>query len=166
MESLNRDRLILTGVFQQADTLYYPGDSAAMRMSVRQLRVHAHMMRRVSVSADSTPAIPLINGVMRDGPNDVLVWRGTAVAASYTIERSTLGAGGPWTIICDKCATDTSTPWPDTTTPEGAVWYRVIAYNLSGVASRPSSPYQAGSAEGIAVDNLDDYSKPTITAAI
>ena len=139
-------------------TLHYPGDSDAMRTSVRQLRTHAYKMRRVSVSADSTPGIPLINGVMRNGPNDVLVWRGTAVAASYTIERSTLGAGGPWTVICDKCATDTSTPWTDTTTPEGAVWYRVIAYNLAGVAGRPSSPYQAGSG-GMIVDNLDDWSK-------
>ena len=124
-------------------TLHYPGDTAPMRKSVQQLRTHAYKMRHLSVPADSTPGIPLINEVIRDGQNDVLMWRGTTVAASYTIERSTTSADGPWTIICDKCATDTSTPWTDTTTPEGAVWYRVIAYNLAGVAGRPSSPYQA-----------------------
>src|SRR5947208_8152972 len=111
-------------------TLHYPGDSAAMRTSVRQLRTHAYKMRGMSVPADSTPGVPVINEVMRSSPNDVLVWRGTAVAASYSIERSTSGPSGPWMIICDKCATDTSTPWTDTTTPPGAVWYRVMAYNL------------------------------------
>ncbi len=126
-------------------TLHYPGDTASMRKRVQQLRTHAHKIRHLSVPADSTPGIPLINEVIRDGQNDVLMWKGTAVAASYTIERSTSGANGPWIVICDKCATDTNTPWTDTTTPEGAVWYRVIAYNLAGVAGRPSSPYQAAS---------------------
>ena len=124
-------------------TLHYPGDSTAMRKSVQQLRTHAYKMGGLSVPADSIPGVPLIDLVRREGLNDLLAWRGTAVAASYTIERSTSGANGPWIVICDKCATDTSTPWTDTMTPEGAVWYRVIAYNLAGVAGRPSSPYQA-----------------------
>ena len=34
----------------------------------------------------------------------------------------------------------------------------MIAYNLSGGAGSPSSPYQAGSG-GIVIDNLDDWSK-------
>src|SRR5207302_5252909 len=33
-------------------TLHYPGDSAAMRTSVRQLRTHAYKMRGMSVPAD------------------------------------------------------------------------------------------------------------------
>ncbi len=138
--------------------LHYPGDSPAMRRSVQQLRVHAYRMRHVPTPADSTPGVPSINVVIRGDPNDVLVWRGTALAASYTIERSTSGASGPWTVICDKCATDMSTPWTDTATPAGALWYRVIAYNVAGVAGRPSSPYQAGSG-GIIIDNLNDLSK-------
>lgn len=128
---------------EPAYTLHYPGDTAAMRMSVQQLRTHAYKMRQASVPADSTPGIPLINAIVMSDSNNVLVWRGTAVAASYTIERSTISASGPWTVICDKCATDTDTPWKDGTTPPGAVWYRVIAYNLSGVAGKPSSAYQA-----------------------
>lgn len=136
-------------------TLHYPGDSAAMRRSVQQLRLHAYKMGDVPVPVNSVPGVPLLEVVKRDGANDVLVWRGTAVAASYTIERSTVGANGPWTVICDQCVTDTSTPWVDATTPTGALWYRVTAYNIAGVAGRPSSPYQAGSASMI-VDNLDD----------
>ena len=76
---------------------------------------------------------------------NVLEWRGTAVAASYTIERSTAGANGPWTVICNQCATDTSTPWTDKAPPAGNVWYRVTAYNLSGVAGSPSSSYELAS---------------------
>lgn len=140
-------------------TLHYPGDSASMRMSVRQLRTHAYKMRRESVPADSTPGVPLIDVIIRDGSNNVLLWRGTAVAASYSIERSTSGPNGSWTVICDKCATDTSMPWIDTTAPAGDLWYRVTAYNLSGVAGSPSNPYQARTAGGITIDNLNDWSK-------
>src|SRR6266487_2391324 len=139
-------------------TLHYPGDSTAMRISAQQLRRHAYKMRNLSVPDESPPGAPLIAVVIRDGPDDVLVWRGAALAASYTVERSTSGANGPWRVICDKCATDRSTPWKDTTTPAGTLWYRVVAYNLSGVAGRPSSPYQAGSGHMV-VDDLNNWGK-------
>jgi len=139
-------------------TLHYPGDSDAMRFSAQQLRRHAYKMRNLCVPDESAPGVPLITVVIRDGPDDVLVWKGAALAASYTIERSTAGADGPWRVICNKCATDTGTPWKDTTTPAGTLWYRVIAFNLSGVAGRPSSPYQAGSGRMI-VDDLNNWGK-------
>lgn len=142
----------------KAYTLYYPGDSPAMRESVQLLRTHAYALRNEAVPPASIPGSPSMNVVVRGGPHDVLVWRGTALAASYTIERSTSGDQGPWTVICDKCATDMSTPWTDTTTPIGALWYRVTANNLAGAAGPPSSPYQAGTPDGIIVDNLDDLS--------
>ena len=115
-------------------TLHYPGDSAAMRASVQLLRSHAYRMRQLSVPAESIPGVPLIVLALRNTPYNVLEWRGTAMAASYTIERFYAQGTGPWTVICDKCATDNSTPWEDTTSPAGTVWYRVTAYNLSGVA--------------------------------
>jgi len=139
-------------------TLHYPADSVATITSVNQLRTHAFKMRGIPLPTFNTPGVPLIDVVIRNAASDVLVWRGTALAASYSIERSTSGASGPWTVICDRCATDNSTPWVDTTAPAGALWYRVTAYNLSGVAGSPSSPYQAGSG-GIVIDNLDDWSK-------
>jgi mannan endo-1,4-beta-mannosidase len=125
-------------------TVHYPGDSLALRSSVQQLRTHAYKLSGTAIPADSVPGVPLIDAITKNGANNVLEWRGTAVAASYSIERSTAGANGPWAVICDKCATDTSTPWLDTTTPAGILWYRVTAYNLSGIAGSPSSPYQEG----------------------
>ncbi|HYU72354.1 MAG TPA: cellulase family glycosylhydrolase [Ktedonobacteraceae bacterium] len=139
-------------------TFHYPGDSAAMRADAGLLRIHAYTMRGEPAPADSPPGVPQIGVVIRGGPHDVIIWRGAALATNYTIERSTSSASGPWAVICDKCATDMSTPWTDTTTPRGALWYRVIAHNVLGVAGNPSSPYQAGSGSMI-VDNLDDWSK-------
>ena len=123
---------------------HYPGDTPAMRTSTQQLRTHAYYMQGLSMPAHSIPGSPLIDTVIRKGQNNVLVWRGTAIAASYSIERSTVSANGPWTIICNQCATDNDTPWVDTTLASGSLWYRVTAYNLSGVAGSPSSPYHAG----------------------
>jgi mannan endo-1,4-beta-mannosidase len=125
-------------------TLHYPGDTPAMRAAVQELRTHAYRMRQVPIPAYSLPSTPLLDSVTRDGTHNVLIWRGTAMAATYTVERSTTGADGPWQVICNKCVTDTSTPWTDETVPTGTVWYRVIAYNLSGVAGQPSNVYQAG----------------------
>jgi hypothetical protein len=138
--------------------LHYPGDSTAMRASTRQLRIHAYKMRGLSVPPDSTPGVPLLEVVIREGTENVLVWRGTAIAASYTVERATVSANGPWTITCDQCATDNNTPWIDPTPAAGPLWYRVIAYNLSGVAGNPSNSYQAGSGS-ILVDNLNNWNK-------
>ncbi|GAC1398999.1 MAG: hypothetical protein NVS4B12_05030 [Ktedonobacteraceae bacterium] len=139
-------------------TLHYPGDSAAMRMSVHELRMHAYNMSGMPVPAERRPGPPLIDVVIRGEHDNVLLWRGTAGAASYTIERSATGADGPWAVICDRCATDMSTPWTDTAAPRGVLWYRVTGYNVSGVAGTPSVPYQASSAQMI-FDDLNDWSK-------
>jgi Glycosyl hydrolases family 2, TIM barrel domain len=139
--------------------VHYPGDSAAMRKSVQQLRTHAYKMRHMPVPVESIPGAPLLNVVIRrDIHDNMLVWKGVTLAANYTIERSTSSENGPWTTICDKCATDMNTPWIDTTAPTGFLWYRVTAYNLAGVAGKPSAPYQASSAS-IIVDSLNDWSK-------
>ena len=129
-----------------------------MRVSVLRLRTHAYTMRGMRVPANSLPASPLLQVVIRGGSQNVLIWRGATLAASYTIERSTSGANGTWMVICNKCATDTSTPWTDTTAPAGAAWYKVTAYNVSGMAGMSSIPYQASSGSMI-VDNLNDWSK-------
>ncbi len=124
-------------------TLHYPGDTPAMSASVQQLRTHAYHMRQIPAPAVGVPDVPLLHTVLKNGANNALIWRGTALAASYSIERSTVGANGPWNVICDKCVTDLSPPWVDETTPAGTVWYRITAYNVSGVAGQPSTPYQA-----------------------
>ena len=142
--------------------LHYPGDSAAMRMSTQLLRAYAYKMRGLSVPAASLPSAPMITMGLRDGQKVILTWRGTAGAASYTIERSAVSANGPWTVICNKCATDNITPWVDTASPTGPLWYRVRAYNLSGVAGNPSTAYQVApdrESMNTMIDNLSDWSK-------
>jgi hypothetical protein len=138
-------------------TLHYPGDTSAMRSSVRLLRSYAYKMSNQSVPPDSVSGAPLLETVIRNGITNTLVWQGTTVAASYTIERSANGPNGPWSVICNQCATDNNTPWVDTLVPPGPLWYRVIAYNMSGVAGPPSPPFQAG-ATNIMIDNLNDWS--------
>ena len=66
-------------------------------------------------------------------------WRGSAGAASYTVERS-LAANGPWAAVCRRCATDADDGFADPSARPAAAWYRVTAYNLDGRASRPSRP--------------------------
>jgi hypothetical protein len=112
-------------------TLHYPGDTADMRWRVGLLRTHAYAMRGLPVPSTLNPGIPTITAVH----DDQISWRGAFGAAKYTVERSTQGANGPWTVICDRCATDLSTPWVDAGKPAGPVWYRVKAYSVSEVAS-------------------------------
>ncbi len=118
-------------------TLHYPGDTPDMRDRVNLLRQHAFAMQNTSapaVTVQGTPVITSVSGYK-------IGWRGAAGAANYTIERSTAGANGPWTIICNRCATDNSTPWIDTSQPQGNVWYRVRAYAQVGNPGNYSSVY-------------------------
>ena len=48
-------------------------------------------------------------------------WRGSAGAASYTVQRA-LRARGPWVSVCARCVTDRSNGYP---TPK-AGWYELI----------------------------------------
>ena len=100
------------------------------------LRRHAFAMAGEAVPPHAIPAAPVIT-VKGLG---VLAWRGSAGAVSYSIERQDK-PGTAWVTVCDKCATDESTPWVDPK-PAGMlpVRYRVIAYNADGKASAPSEP--------------------------
>ncbi len=137
--------------------LHYPGDALAMQASVQLLRSHAYKMRGLALPPDSIPGTPLLETVIRNGTSNVLIWRGTPATANYTVERSIIGADGPWSVLCNRCATDNNTPWVDTQIPKASLWYRVIAYNASGMAGPPSSAFQAGST-GFRIDNLNDWS--------
>jgi hypothetical protein len=119
-------------------TLHYPGDTSAMREAVQLLRGHAYKMRNMAAPAVGTPGAPLISGVQ----GKAITWRGTALGDTYLVERSTAGSSGPWTVVCDRCATDNTTPWTDATQPAGSLWYRVRAYNLAGIAGPYSNVYQ------------------------
>ena len=111
-------------------TLHYPGDTPDMRRRLQELRAHAYAMRGMPI-----PAVHITDSPFITGSTPGLEWRGVAGADTYTIERSTSGPGGPWAIICDRCATDNSMPWIDKERPRQTVWYRVQAFSSSGVAS-------------------------------
>lgn len=126
-------------------TIYYPGTTTDMRTKAQQLRNHAYAMRGITVPAAGVPDAPLITGHQASGGKVQLKWRGAAAADKYTVERATAGASGPWTVICNQCATDNDTPWTDSTSVSGtAYWYRVKAHNLSGVAGSYSPVYATG----------------------
>ncbi|MBA2678729.1 MAG: hypothetical protein H0U76_10105 [Ktedonobacteraceae bacterium] len=139
-------------------TLHYPGDSPTMISRVQELRTHAYKMSDKKVPAESAPGKPALGVIFKDNQENILVWQGTALAATYTVERSTSSADGPWTTICSRCATDLSVPWVDTTTPAGAAWYRVTAFNRAGVPGKPSDSYETGAPHTV-IDNLADWNK-------
>lgn len=122
--------------------LYYGGintminTSDDMRARAQELRSHAYAMAGTPVPAHQVPPAPVITtkGLGFIG------WRGSAGAVSYSVQRQA-GESDPWEMICDKCATDADSPWPDPK-PAGlfGVKYRVIAYNADGIPSAPSAP--------------------------
>ena len=119
-------------------TLHYPGDTPDMQSRIKLLRTHAYAMRGLSVPKDASPGTPYITSV--DG--DAIAWRGAFGAATYTVERSTQGADGPWTAICDRCATDFDTPWTDDSQPTGdTIAYRVRAYSVADTPGAYSNTF-------------------------
>jgi hypothetical protein len=121
--------------------LYYGGINTMintrddMRARAQQLRTHAYAMAGVPLPPHQIPPAPVITtkGLGFIG------WRGSAGAVSYTVQRQ-VGESGVWETICDKCANDANSPWPDPK-PAGlfGAKYRVIAYNADGVPSQPSA---------------------------
>ncbi len=120
-------------------TLHYPGDTPTVAMQAQLLRHHAYAMSGRPAPPAARPTAPLITGVARPGYYNVLTWRGAVGAATYSVEASTVGPGGPWQTICRRCATDTMTPWGDPTARRNPTWYRVTPYNPAG-ALGPASP--------------------------
>lgn len=126
-------------------TIYYPGTTTDMRAKAQQLRNHAYAMRGIAVPAAGIPGEPVITGHQASGGKVQLKWRGTAAADKYTVERATAGASGPWTVVCNQCATDNDTPWTDSASVSGtSYWYRVKAHNTAGVAGAYSAVYATG----------------------
>lgn len=121
-------------------TLHYPGDTPDMRQRVAMLRAHAFAMQGRPVPTTMQPGTPLITSVQ----NNKITWRGAYGADTYSIERSTTGTRGPWTVICDRCATDLTTPWQDATPSPGNAIYRVRGFSLYGVPG----PYSASASKG------------------
>jgi len=122
------------GFVQHSDTftVHYPGDNAKMISDVRELRHHAFKMRGIQTPKHKLPSTPLITSIK----GKQIAWRGASVAVNYSVERSN-NSSGPWTVICNQCATDNQTPWVDNSQPSGSSWYRVRGFNADG----ESGPY-------------------------
>ena len=120
---------------------YYTGiptlSNTAADMAARGqiLRAHAYDMRSMPVPPHSIPPAPTNTQIA----NGRLYWQGSAGAVNYSIQRSTED-GGNWTTVCDRCVTDQSNGWA--VAPNAG--YRVIPYNLDGVAGPASRPVGSG----------------------
>eukprot|EP00040_Diaphanoeca_grandis_P018934 m.99684 g.99684 ORF g.99684 m.99684 type:complete len:569 (+) comp27179_c0_seq3:112-1818(+) len=117
-------------------TLHWPGDTPNMKNAAQQLRAHAYKIRGLPIPPFSTPSTsPVITSVS----GALLAWRGVAVANNYTIQRGTTSTG-PWSVICDECASDLDTPWTDPTRSTADVYYRVKGIGLNGESGPWSLP--------------------------
>jgi hypothetical protein len=116
--------------------LYYPGlrtlvsSAADMAARAQVIRRHNYAMAGKTVPPHLTPPAPAITSAAAGR----LLWQGSAGAARYSVQRAPTKRG-PWTTVCDRCATDSSGGFRLT----GDGWYRVIALNLDGRPSPPSA---------------------------
>lgn len=117
-------------------TLHYPGDDAAMAAHAAAIRAFDYAMagyhRTPPVPA---PGRPLITHLTRSGGTVTVAWRGATTAGAYTI-RSAAHPHGPWTTVCDRCATDVTGSWTGTAAPG---WYQVVPYTTGGTRGPASS---------------------------
>ena len=127
--------------------LYFPGiktadmDAEAMQERGRALRRFAYSVADLGLApAYLLPPKPEVIGAAHGH----ILWRGSAGAASYTIERSLdPSAPGAWEVVCDACATDLSGGWQDPKPPGEPAWYRIMPLNINGHKALPSDPIQA-----------------------
>ncbi|MFF0492564.1 hypothetical protein ACFYTQ_26340 [Nocardia sp. NPDC004068] len=119
--------------------LYYTGrttashDAADMAARAQLLRAHAFAMAGYPAPPPHRPVpAPAISSVT----DRTVLFEGAAGAPDYTVQRLTEDS---WTTICEHCATDAAEGWTDTDA-QAPRCYRVLGYNLDGVAGPPSAP--------------------------
>lgn len=117
-------------------TLYYPGNTPDMRKRVQMLRDHAYAMQGIPITMKVPVGMPFITSTREH----TVSWRGAFGADTYSIERSIEGKDGPWMVVCDRCVTDFSGRWVDSTQLDQGAWYRMRGYSVFGVPG----PYSNG----------------------
>jgi hypothetical protein len=137
--------------------LYYTGiqtmvsTAAEMAARAQLLRAHAYAMAGRRAPAHARPPRPTVTAVRYGtvrvvGPvASTVYWQGSAGAAAYSVQRAP-AAGGPWTTVCRRCATDLDDGWVDTAPEARTSWYRVVPYNLDRKPGRASNALQASPA--------------------
>jgi hypothetical protein len=84
-----------------------------------------------------------------------VLFEGSAGSPAYTIQKQ--AARGGWASVCDRCTTDSASDWTD---PSGKIGcYRVIAYNLHGVAGPPSAPSGSGCTVVVSTCRSDRFAR-------
>jgi len=117
--------------------LYYSGirtlvsTVADMRARAQAIRRHNYAMAGRVPPPHAIPPAPRITATA----GGRLLWEGSAGASRYSVQRAP-AKRGPWTTVCDRCATDSSGGFHLARTG----WYRVVAFNLDGKPSRASVP--------------------------
>jgi hypothetical protein len=134
--------------------LYYPGiqtmveTAADMAARAQIIRAHDYAMRGVPVPRHLRPPAPTVTSAAY-GPTSFVgrvgvrvYWQGSAGAGTYSVQRAP-AAGGPWTTLCRRCATDVDDGYVDLSAASKTSWYRVVPYDLSGNAGPASAPRRA-----------------------
>ncbi|WP_024805993.1 hypothetical protein [Nocardia sp. BMG51109] len=124
--------------------LYYTGlatashDAADMATRAQLLRDHSYAMAGYPTPPAHSPvAAPAVTSVA-DG---TVLFEGAAGSPTYSVQRRDPGG---WATVCDHCTTDAAGGWHDPA-PTTSGCYRVLGYNLDGVAGPLSRP--AGTCE-------------------
>jgi hypothetical protein len=130
-----------TGESGQWWAMYYTGmrtmvmSAADMAARAQIIRSHNYGMAGQRTPRHAIPPAPAITSIA----GGRLYWRGSAGAGTYSVQRA-LAAGGPWTTLCKRCATDSSDGFVDRSAGAASSWYRVIPYNLDGRPGPASKP--------------------------
>lgn len=131
------------GYVQHYDSfsLHYPGDFTNKErfLRIQSLRKHGFDMSGKDNAKHSIPKAPIITEITGS-----IKWRGVVGAACYTIEKSMNGESGPWKVVCEKNVSDDHSIWIDSERDQlKDTWYRIKAYNLSGVEGPYSDIYHS-----------------------
>jgi hypothetical protein len=103
------------------------------------LRAHAYAL---SGFASTPPHERVPAPIITSTAAGTVLFEGAAGSPAYTIQKQT--SGGGWTTVCDYCTTDAAGGWQDPSHQAGC--YRVIGYNLDGLAGPASAPAGSGCA--------------------
>ena len=138
----------------------FPSAEAQREIGIMQaMREAAFKIQGLPVPPVPVPDAPELLPI---GDVPLLIWRGSAGASGYDIERAPQAAG-PWTALATNvCDADIAYRplFSDTTARAGQTWfYRVIARNASG-ASKPSNVVGPVAVKRVCLaDELQDFSR-------
>jgi len=137
----------LAGI-ESGPSLYFPG-IPTKSATLEDMQARARAVRRFDYNISGILVVPSFSRPARPeivtDKNGRVVWRGTAGAVNYSIERTddAMVQHPNWTNVCDRCVTDLSGGWQDPARGKGPAWYRVIPYDANNHLGLPSLPVES-----------------------